>query len=324
MDIKASTKKLKYSISLEGKFNIITGLSGSKKTAFVKMLNKFLLGVKSVNVNVTKDIYKLKKEQIHVLTNETIIEGDYRKLFASCSDELFIIDEFSPVLHEKEIGKVLKESKNYFIIITRQIMGWLPVSLDSVYYLEMENGCYTNKPLYCEQNEDLIDIKEDIDYILTEDGKSSRLFFQFFCNNIEVCSRQFLLNGRNVERDNSTLHQAFEIDMKKYNNILIVFDASAYAFYYDILLDTIRGVAHRVSILSWDSFETYLLGCKPINCKLTKKDVGCAYNSLEQLATKLLEKRNGYAKGNLAKEFKSMDYVEYPVREILAIDKRKQ
>lgn len=59
MDIKASTKKLKYSISLEGKFNIITGLSGSKKTAFVKMLNKFLLGVKSVNVNVTKDIYNL-------------------------------------------------------------------------------------------------------------------------------------------------------------------------------------------------------------------------------------------------------------------------
>ena len=44
MHIELIGKKQHYSLDFEGKFNVISGLSGSKKTAFVKLLNKYKQG----------------------------------------------------------------------------------------------------------------------------------------------------------------------------------------------------------------------------------------------------------------------------------------
>ena len=44
----------------------------------------------------------------------------------------------------------------------------------------------------------------------------------------------------------------------------------------------------NIYILGWESYENYLLQCKPFNIKLYKKDITFEYNSLEIMSTKIL------------------------------------
>lgn len=118
--------------NFSGKINVITGNSGSRKTAFLKAIDKYKSGVKNVKVKVQQD-GTIPKEKIVLLMNDTVIAGDYHHLFQSMSEGLFIIDETSPLLLESDIGKVIAESTNYFLFIIRQLIGWLPTSIDSIY-----------------------------------------------------------------------------------------------------------------------------------------------------------------------------------------------
>ena len=80
--------------------------------------------------------------------------------------------------------------------------------------------------------------------------------------------------------NNSRLHLEIPAIDSSYN-ILVVFDASAYGYYYDLLMSALRN--RKFSILAWDSYETYLLSCPSININLTKDDIKCNYNMGEKL-----------------------------------------
>ena len=99
----------------------------------LKVINKYKSGVKNVKVKVQQDGGTIPKEKIVLLMIDTVIAGVYHHLFQSMSEGLFIIDETSPLLLESDIGKVIAESTNYFLFITRQLIGWLPTSIDSIY-----------------------------------------------------------------------------------------------------------------------------------------------------------------------------------------------
>ncbi len=144
-----------------------------------------------------------------------------------------------------------------------------------------------------------MDIKS-VNYILTEDSVSGRLFFEHFFPDITVCPEKFFSNGKMFNRDNITLHMALEKELDTTDNISVVFDASAYGFFYDVLLGVIRRSKKQVSVLSWNLFGNYLLRTPVFGCVLTKEDVACYSNSLEQLSTARLKKlKPGYDKVKL-------------------------
>lgn len=314
MHVKVVTNKVDYELDFSGKINVITGNSGSRKTAFLKAINKYKSGVKNVKVKVQQDGMVMPKEKMVLLMNDTVIAGDYHHLFQSMSEGLFIIDETSPLLLEPDIGKVIAESTNYFLFVTRQLIGWLPISIDSIYTFRLKDKSVVNVPKYCMDNLDLVDIKS-VDYILTEDSVSGRLFFEHYFPDIAVCPKKFFYNGKVYNRDNTTLHVALEKELETMDNILVVFDASAYGFFYDVFLGVVRRSKKRVGVLSWNSFENYLLGTPVFGCALTKDDVTCYFNSLEQLSTARLKKlRPGYDKAKLPGWVKgNSDFIQWPV-----------
>lgn len=314
MYVKVVTNKVNYELNFSGKINVITGNSGSRKTAFLKAVNKYKSGVKNVKVKVQQDDIIIPKEKIVLLMNDTVIAGDYHHLFQSMSEGLFIIDETSPLLLEPDIGKVVAESINYFLFVTRQLIEWLPISIDSIYTFHLSDKSIINVPKYCTDNLDLVDIKS-VDYILTEDSVSGRLFFEHYFPDITVCPKKFFSNGKMFNRDNTTLHMALEKELDTTDNILVVFDASAYGFFYDVLLSVIRRSKKQISVLSWNSFENYLLGTPVFGCVLTKEDVACYSNSLEQLSTTRLKKlKPGYDKAKLPSWAKdNRNFIQWPV-----------
>ena len=96
----------------------------------------------------------------YVIHRLPIIEGDYHNVFNSVGD-IYFIDESCSVLHEREIASVLKRSRNYFVIVSRSVAGWLPISIDSIYQLENIKGVLRNVPVYCKKNSDLTKLESE-------------------------------------------------------------------------------------------------------------------------------------------------------------------
>ncbi len=301
--IDISDGKTSFRLAFSGKFNFITGLSGTRKTLILKFLQKYSHGIKSIHAKIMLDGAQLTKQDIFLFSNELSTDEIILQTLTQRTGKLYVIDESSPLLHMRNAGEIMKKSENFFVIITRELLGYLPISIDSIYYIERRGKNLVNIPVYCHDNEALTVIQNKVDYILTEDGRSSRLFFKYFFENenLQVCSEYALRNGKKLSRDNSQLVNFLEEELENgHSHILVVFDAAAFGMYYDILLKLLKEKKIKtVSILAWNSYENYLLKCEPFRMTLTKDDAGCNYNSLEQFSTKVLKDMITYQKSSL-------------------------
>jgi hypothetical protein len=159
MIIQIKGRKVAFSLEMYGKYNIITGNSGTRKTDFLNSLDKFKKGLRGFFVYIETDSgLQLTKEDLILLKNETVICGDYHEIFIHNQDKLIVIDESSEILRKPDIAEVFKDSKNYFIIITRKLFGRLPLGADSIYRLENNDGTIVNRAVYCNDNNDLTTI----------------------------------------------------------------------------------------------------------------------------------------------------------------------
>lgn len=107
----------------------------------------------------------------------------------------------------------------------------------------------------------------------------------------------------------------------RYNYLLVVFDASVYGYYYPLLCDVIRNSKKKVSLISWDSFENYILQCPAYHTIITKADVSCMFNSIEQLSTERLKQLSSYDKGKLPKcLLTDRSFIQPPLTQIKAME----
>lgn len=293
-----------FHLEFSGKFNFITGLSGTRKTLILKFLQKYSHGIKSIRAKASIGSAQLHRNEIFLFSNELSTDEVILQTLLQRTGKLYVIDESSPLLHMRHAGEIMKKSKNYFLIISRELLGYLPISVDSVYQIKKRGKTLVNVPVYCKDHEDLTVIRNPIQYILTEDGRSSRLFFKHYFENdtINVCKEYVVKDGKKISRDNSQLVTFLDEELQQGNlYTLVVFDASAFGLYYGMLQKLLKEKRNRtVSVLSWNSFENYLLKCKPFQINLTKEDVGCEYNSLEQLSSIVLKQLISYHKSYLS------------------------
>lgn len=201
MIIEVKSPKHRFHLEFFGKFNMITGKSGSHKTHFLNEVHRAKLNVSSVHCKCVDDDGKsVKLDRVFLFTNETVITGDYHDIFVKNSNCIIIIDESSEIIHKRDIGQVLKDTNNYVILLGRKIHGWLPISIDSIYELRKSGKLISNVPHYCYHNRDLINIGS-FDYVLTEDSGAGREFFVKHFSNKTICSKYVIMNGIKLNRD---------------------------------------------------------------------------------------------------------------------------
>lgn len=302
MHVSITTNRIKYSLEFSGKFNFILGNSGTKKTLLLTSLLKWKRKIRRVQCKIEDATGTIDRNCVHVLTNSVLIEGDYHNIFNTVGD-VYFIDENCSVLHERDIARVLVESKNYFIIISRSVAGWLPVSVDSVFQLNSRRGTLYNEPIYCNKNSDLTQIKSIINHISTEDSASSLLVLKHLFSNYHLTfgKTREIINGKQVSRDNSQLCDIVKQELNSgITGLLVVFDAAAFGAFYDNLLAIMHNQGDNISILAWESFEWFVLGAKPWCINLTKEDAGYNYNSVEQMSSEKLASLINYGKGRLS------------------------
>lgn len=153
--LEMSYKNFKYRLEFSGKYNFLTGNSAIKKSLILTVLDRYEKNLRSVSVSAKINGMELSKENIIALNNNSKIT---REFLLNKHNSLIIMDELCDILRERDIASILKDSNNYFLIISRKLFGWLPISVDSIYTLKNINGVFKNIPIYCSNNSELTNI----------------------------------------------------------------------------------------------------------------------------------------------------------------------
>lgn len=277
LKLEIKSRRANYFLEFYGKYAVVTGNSGTGKTTFYRILQSYN-GKGSTSVTCDKPI-----KVLDVNADESIL--------TKVNNHLIVIDENCALLHYPYIGKLLKESDNYFILICRKCIDWLPISVDNVFKVTSNGKYHEFIPIVPRFNTTSFGI---VDLIITEDSRSSFLFFKQYFPEISIKS------ASSKSKMTDRLLQEYLIEPNR--RILVVYDASAFgAQIADLRAFFDKWKPNGISVLDWESFEWYILKSKVFNEVYTLKDVDLRAESLEQFCTKRLNELVSYDKSKLLK-----------------------
>lgn len=296
-DVVIENLKVKYEFTVKRKYTKIQGDSATGKTVMVSMIREPYTKIKC-DVDIIAPLPLTWKDDIKDVHNKIIV-----------------FDEDCSGIGSREFYKILRDSDNYFILITRNKLSDFPYSIDEIYLLKAEtrynalNKAYTlNTFINC--------IKHNTDTfykstIMTED---SNFGYTFFKKSLPECT---VLPGNGKDNLLGELQRASRI----YNEFTLIVDGVGYGSAIDDMLDWISSNRYNktIHLVMPESFEYLLLyAVLPNNYKylLTKTYDYCNKESWEKFYTAVLAEygnrnhRLAYSKSELNDTYLSYkDYV---------------
>jgi predicted ATPase len=113
-----------YTFELRRNITILKGESGRGKTTLFEMISDYNRFGKNSGVSVSCD-----KGIIALAGN------DWEEVIDKNPGTIIVIDEDSQFVRSEEFAKVVRGSDNYFLLITRNYLAQLPISVDEIYEL---------------------------------------------------------------------------------------------------------------------------------------------------------------------------------------------
>lgn len=211
--IIVQNRYLKYEFDVHRNLTIIQGNSATGKTTLVEMIRESHLDSRSgVTISCERPC--------------RVIEGDlWKEQIAYIRDSIVFIDEGSSFVESEDFATAVKNSSNYFVIVTRENLEMLPISVEEVYGIRSSGKYGTLEPVYHEMYHvyDLSRKSDTLvipDRILVEDSNSG---YEFFCDIAEknglICSSA---HGK------SNIFTCLN-EMKTDDEILVIADGAAFA-----------------------------------------------------------------------------------------------
>ena len=235
-------KRLHYEFDLRRNITVLKGESASGKTTLIDMIQEYMnLGQDSM-VNVYAD------KRCGVISGNT-----WRGQLSEFSDSLIFIDEGNSFVLSDEFASTIKNTDNYYLIVTREGMVNLPYSVDEIYGIHHSGKYGDLRRCYQEfyhiyGNADK-EGKVFPEVIITEDSNSG---FQFFDaigkeKGIEIIAG----SGKSNILDIITR-------LKSDKEVLIVADGAAFGSEIERVIKYTEAVGH-IKLYLPESFEWILL-----------------------------------------------------------------
>ena len=178
--IVVKNNRLQYEFVIKRNITIIQGDSATGKTTLINMLRQAENLGESSGIDVISDVPC------------KILEGSNWKIILENSvGNIFFTDEENSFVNTEEFASVVKESDNYFVLITRENLYNLPYSVDEIYGLH-ESGKYNDTRKVYQQMYHIYSIEEKFPIepkkIIVEDSNSGYEFFKSISTekNIEI------------------------------------------------------------------------------------------------------------------------------------------
>ena len=171
--IIVKNNRLHYEMEIKRNITIIQGNSATGKTTLIDMLRQASNYGVSSGVNVKCDVPC------------RILEGqDWKLILKNISRSIIFIDEENAFIKTEEFASAVKESDNYYVLITRENLYNLPYSVEEIYGL-YDSGKYQNTKkvyqrmyrIYSGWNELPVRPAK----IITEDSNAGYEFFKDVC-----------------------------------------------------------------------------------------------------------------------------------------------
>lgn len=239
--ITVRNDRTKYEFTLRRNITVIRGDSATGKTTLIEMIHEFNLLGKESGVELSCD------------HNCIVVEGNtWKQQLLNASQSVVFIDEGNRFVSSKEFASVIKNTGNYYVLVTREALSTLPYSAEEIYGIRA-NGKYsglkqTYNELFRIYKKNSIQTKRKPSIVITEDSNSGFQFFKSICEEkaIEcVCSA-----GK------SKIYKA--ILKHRSEDVLVIADGAAFGSEMDGIIKIINQFPN-ITLYLPESFEWLIL-----------------------------------------------------------------
>ncbi len=267
-DVFLQGKSVYYNFTVKRKYTVIRGNSATGKSTLVELIRNQRRG-------------SIVKCDVPV---RVIPEDGYQDYLRNTSGYIIVIDESFEQLGESSFShdfeKLLMNSDNYFIIITRKKLSGIPYSVKEIYKLSTREKYLNN----CRYESTFSNIYVDVDdtftpdILVTEDSNSG---YQFF--------KRVFDSTVSAESKSKIVSKLLDLS-KEYNNIAVIVDGAAFGSEVALLIDTLSYISSNIFVYALESFEYMLLCCmnevdKDVLSKTYNYCDAKKFNSWEQFYT---------------------------------------
>lgn len=240
-DIVVSNAKVRYEFTIRRNITIIKGNSATGKTTLVEMIREYYESGVGSGVDLKCD------RPCRVLAGR-----DWNVLLKTMNESIVFIDENNEFLPTDEFAKAIRESNNYYVIVTREGLPNLPYSVEEIYGIR-ESGKYASlKRTYNEFYHIYGNIGSgemvQPEKVIVEDSNSGYDFFKGL-----------------LEKGNYTVISAggksnifAEIMKYSQDNLLVIADGAAFGAEMDRVMKLVQRKKGRMLFLP-ESFEWLIL-----------------------------------------------------------------
>lgn len=238
--IIVQNNKVKFEFDIKRNITIVRGDSATGKTTLVSLIDTYdRLGADS-------GIEVLCKKRCLTINN-----SNWEYILNSISECIVFIDEETTIVKSDDFARKIRETDNYYVIITRENLPNLPYSVEEVYgihnsgrYSDMRRTYNSFYQLYTTENS----VKnEPVEIVIAEDSNSGHEFFKAVtADDISCISAGGKTKIKHLVNDN------------KGKKLLIIADGAAFGSEMDELYRYIKKHP-EVSLYLPESFEWLIL-----------------------------------------------------------------
>lgn len=239
--LQVSNKRVKYELIINRNITIIQGDSATGKTTLISLIRDY--NKEGINSGVKLNCEK----QCKVLNHEA-----WQEQLDKIEDSIVFIDEGNRFISSNDFAHAVKNSNNYYVIITREDLDSLPYSVNEIYGIKNIGKTKVGEPtynkLYRLYGEYASNSVIEPSKIITEDSNTGFYFFDDVCQ--EKGIECIPANGKNkiinyiTENENGT--------------VLIIADGAAFGSEMGRIMKHIKYFPNYVLYLP-ESFEWLIL-----------------------------------------------------------------
>ena len=264
--IVIQNKRIRFAFSIKRNITIIRGDSATGKTTLFSMIEEY--------GNLGKD----SGVQIQCDKACVALSGKYwQETLENIHDSIVFVDEDSKFLKTKDFAKRIRNSDNYYVLITRENLPALPYSVEEIYgihcsgkYMDTRQVYNLFYKIYSETNPGKILIKS----LITEDSQAGFTFFSQVSKTRGICCES--AGGKS---NILGILQEKLLD-KEQKETLVIADGAAFGPEMAHISQLLRGNVN-IKLYLPESFEWLLLYADIFNKPFIRKKLEEAENYIE-------------------------------------------
>lgn len=279
---KAKSKKVLFEFSIKRNITVIKGDSATGKTTLLHILYEYLRSGRQSGYSVSTNA------QYYVYIRDEV-GRDWKDSLYPLKNTVIFIEENNEFVFSEEFAAFVRESGNYFVLVTRSPLKMLPYSIHEIYEIitdgkrtDIKESYHEFKEIY--SNYPILE-NNKIQNVVTEDSNSG---YQFWCK---------AFKNSNVISSNGNGNIVKTVNNLNSGDTLVIADGAAFGSLIECCMSSFMTQPdNRISLWLPESFEYIILKSGIIKSKkLTEifdkipDYVECEkYESWERFFTELL------------------------------------